>query len=362
MRRAAVLLLTGVLAGCGGSSDEAAPPTTAKTTTEPASDAERPPRSYEELMSRLPPFDVPASPEVEAYREAAIGGFFNRCISPTSGADEAKFTRANRALLDRVPLFPRAKLADEYSRAHHDGNGCPEGLGPPTSWSTSRMCRIPEPARGDAVVRYYERRLAGWERSFGGPPGCEQGFRRGDAFAFVRACGGPLELEATAMPDWEQPPLLKLPPRPYGAQYPLVTDARTTSEPESSEIEHSETCERMSTHDVPSVIIPPTPGIRAEFKNELPTVGGGGSIDQHVLVESWFDKFFGDCPPTQLQLTIPNPKPGEPPFGIHADVRARSGIEEIPIIDSFSAAHVLWATAESVDGHRGRTVAVLIRR
>jgi hypothetical protein len=63
-----------------------------------------------------------------------------------------------------------------------------------------------------------------------------------------------------------------------------------------------------------------------------------------------------------LRLTIPNPKTGQPPFGVHADVRTRSGTEEITIPDSFSEAYILWATAESVDGHRGRTVSVLIRR
>ena len=81
-----------------------------------------------------------------------------------------------------------------------------------------------------------------------------------------------------------------------------------------------------------------------------------------MLVEWSFDEIHGDCPPAQLRLTIPNPTAGQPPFGIHADVGARSGTQEIPLPDSFSEAYILWASAGSIDGQQGRTVSVLIRR
>jgi hypothetical protein len=356
MKWLAALLAVALLAGCGGS-DEAAD---SASTTTTASTEEAPPRTYEELLARLPPFDEPASEEVETYRRAVIETFYGRCLTKEGGADEASFVRANRKVLDEVPVFGGLKLASEYSIGHLDGNGCPEGLGPPTSLTTYRTYRLPAGTTPQEVMAYYEPRLDGWATA--GTSGCEQTFTRGEAYIAVSACGETLQLVARGRERVEIPDPPAPPPRPFGAQYPLVADARETPEPMSYEVEPGETCERITTSYAPSVIIPPTPGIRAEFKNEPPAVGGGGSVDQHVLVEWSFDKILGDCPPTQLLLTIPNPKRGQPPFGIRADVRTRSGTQQLPIIDSFSEAYVLWATAESVDGHRGRTVSVLIRR
>jgi hypothetical protein len=298
---------------------------------------------------------------VETYRRAVIETFYGRCLTKKGGADKTSFVRANRKVLDNTPVFGGLKLVSEYSIDHLDFNGCPEGLGPPTSYTTYRNYRLPAGARPDEVIAYYDRRLRGWTAS--AATGCEKTFTRREAYIAVRACNDSLQLVARGRGPVEIPPAPRPPPRPYGAQYPLVADAYATPEPTSYEAEPGETCERISSGDVPSLIIPPTPGIRAEFKNEPPSgLSGGGSIDQHVFVEWSFDKILGDCPPTQLRLTIPNPNPGQPPFGIHADVRALSGTEQIPIIDSFSEAYILWATAESVDGHRSRTVSVLIRR
>ena len=363
MRWLSALLLVALLAGCGGS--EGATETTAPTTTSPTettsdSGSDAPPRTYDELIARLPPFDEPASEEVETYRRFVIETFYGRCLTKEGGADEASFVRANRKVLDEVPVLGGRKLVNEYSIDHHDGNGCPEGLGPPTSFTTYRNYQLSAGTSPDEVIAFYKQRLTGWTES--GGTTCERTFTRDAAYVAVRACNDTLQLVVRGRGSVEIPDPPQPPPRPYGAGYPLVADDLGIPEPTSYEVESGETCERTSAVDVPSIIIPPTPGIRAEFKNAPPTVGGGGSIDQHVLVEWSFDQILGDCPPTTIHLTLPNPKPGMPPYGTRVDVRARSGTEQLPVLDSFSEAYILWATVESVDGHRGRSVAVLIRR
>lgn len=349
------LLVVLMLAGCGGG-DEAADPGTTTTSSDSADEA--PPRTYDELIARLPPFDVPASEEVETYRRASVETFYGRCLTKEGGAEEVSFVRANRKVLDEVPVFGGQKLVNEYSIDHRDGNGCPEGLGPPTSYTTYRTYPLPAGTPPDEVIAYYERRLPGWKAA--SASGCEQTFTRGEAYVAVRACNDTLQLVVRGRGPVEIPDPPPLPPRPYGLGYPLVANDLGIPEPTSYEVEPGETCERTSAVDVPSIIIPPTPGIRAEWTSE-PVQLGSATLDEHVLVEWSFDKILGDCPPAQLYLTLPNPTPGNPPFGIHVDVRARSGTEHLPVPDSFREAYILWATAQSVDGHRGRSVAVLIR-
>jgi hypothetical protein len=359
MRRAVVLLLVAVVAGCGGSSD--AEPQAVEETPETEGDTADlpPPRSYEEVMARLPPLDVPASADVEAYRKSTIGAFFDRCVNARAVGLKARFVKANRAMLADVPVPAGARKTGEYSIDHGDGNGCPEGLGPPTYFTTYRSYSLPGGTRPAAVLEYYRSALRSFTPS--GYTPCEQTFVRGDAYVAVSACNGTLRLTAKAMERVEPPPPSKPPPRPYGAQYPLVEDDVGIPEPTSYEVESGESCERKPGGDVPSIIIPPTPGIRAEWATE-PLQLGASTLDEHVVVEWSFEKILGDCPPTLLYLTLPNPTPGNPPFGIHVDVRARSGTEHLPVPESFREAYILWATAESIDGHRGRSVAILIRR
>jgi hypothetical protein len=375
MTRLALVLAVGVLAGCAGSDGEAEPQTTTDatvtTTTEEGADTgrEAPPRSYDEFISRLPPFDVPASPEVTAYREATIGQFFDRCVNYRPTDLKARFVKANRALLNRVGAFPGARRVTEYSSDHRDGNGCLEGMGPPTSYSTDRMFELPKGARGPQVVEYYAGRLAGWTPAFA-RGGCEQTFSRGEARLYVEACAeqrgsrvvpGSLRLNATALEDETPPAPPRAPPRPYGAQYPIAANYLESPEPTAYETEPGETCERTSGSDVPSIIVPPPPGIRAELRNERLQLGSA-TFDRFVLVEWSFDKILGDCPPTQLHLTLVNPAEGMSPLSLPSDVRTRSGTERIPVIDPFRDVISLRAAVESVDGTRSRSVAVLIRR
>jgi hypothetical protein len=380
MRRVvAILVLVGMLTGCAGSEDTTTTGTTptetvvstGSTTTETPPDVgtDAPPRTFDEAMARLPPFDVPPSPEVAAYREAVIGGFFERCVPGKGGADEVAFVRANRKLLDRVGVFPGARFVSEFVADAHENNGCLEGMGPATSYTTDRNYRLPDGAKGPDVVRYYGRRLPGWTQAFA-PGGCEQTFTRGGALLYVRACPqqqgsqvvtGPLRLSARALKSVTVPDPPKLPLRPFGAQYPVATGYLESPEPTGYEVEPGTSCERISGGDVPSIIIPPAPGIRAELRNE-PLKLGAGSFPQHVLVEWSFEQILGDCPPTELHLTLVNPNETMPPLSLPFDVHASSGTERLPVLDSFRDVAVLRASAESVDGARSRSVAILIRR
>jgi hypothetical protein len=207
----------------------------------------------------------------------------------------------------------------------------------------------------DDVLSSFKRELAGWTE--GGGTACERNYTRGEAFLAVDACGSSLRLTARALPRVEIPPPPPLPPRPYGAQYPVSEGYGKTPEPASYEVEAGETCERISSSDVPSIVIPPPPGIRAEFSDE-PLHG----FESQVLVEWSFDRILGDCPPVEVNLTLPNPTRGMSPLSLPFDVRARSGTARLPVLDSFRNSYVLWATAESVDGTRSRTVSVFIRR
>jgi len=363
MRWLSAVVLVVLVAGCGGSDSGTTEATPTTTTTETSTDAapDAPPRTFDEFMARLPPFDVPASPEVAAYREATIGGFFERCVPGKGGAEKKSFVTANRNVLDGVPAVAGAKLATEYSIGHRDNNGCLEATGPYTSYTTYMTFRLPAGTRASKVVAFYQRRLREQWTEAGGTT-FERTFTRGEAYVAVRASDESLQLTARARGPVAIPPPPPPPPRPYGAQYPIATGyLDTTPEPMSYELEPGETCERISSGDVPSIIIPPTPGIRAEFRNEMLQVGAG-SFTQHVLVEWSFEQILGDCPPTRLHLTLVNPKPNMPPFSIPVDVRARSGTEKLPVIDSFREAYILRSAVESLDGSRSRSVAVLIRR
>jgi len=359
-----MLIVLAVVVGCGGSeqADDREPPTTQtdtsapKGTTTEAGD-EAPPRTYDELLARLPPFDVPASEEVETYRRAVFEAFFGRCVTTEGGADKATFERANRKVLDRLAAFRGAERISEFSIDHRDGNGRPEGLGPPTSYTTYRSYRLPAGTRAGDVIAFYGRQLSSWAPT--AATTCERTFTRGEAYVAVSACNDSLRLTARALPAVDIPPPPPLPPRPYGAEYPTASDYLELPEPMSYEVEPAETCERISSGDVPSIIIPPSPGVRAVRKRE-PLQLGAGTFEQYVLVEWWFDEIRGDCPPARLHLTLVNPTPGMPPLSIPFDVRARSGTAQLPILDHFRDAHILRATAESLDGVRSRSVAVFV--
>ena len=339
-------------AACAGSDDKATteatqPPTTteaapAPENTSPDTDA-TPPRTYRELMGRLPPFDEPASPEVAAWRKATISAFFGRCVSGRGGADKAVFVAANRKILNAAARFPGATLVAEYSIDQRDGNGCPEGTGPATYYTTYRTYRLPAGTKPAAVFVHYERTLAGWLESAATP--CERAFGQGPGYVVVSACNGMLRLSAQARAPVKPTPPARPPPRPFGLQYPMAHDYLATPEPTGDQSEPGETCERVSGTDVPSIIIPPPPGVSAEIRGK------------EVVVQWDLGTVHGDCPPSELILSYP----AMTAYTIHEPVHAASGVTRMPLLESVPRPTKLTAIAVSVDGVESRRVAVRIR-
>jgi hypothetical protein len=343
MRWLAVVVAVLALGGCSDSHDS----TTADTSsTNEATDA---PHAYTELIARLPRFDEPPSDEVTAYRIATLEARAARCPPRGGGADKSAFVRANADVLALAGMVRGARLVSELAVPRRDGNGCPAGSGPPTYFTTDRTYRLPPGTTASDVFAHYERVLHyGWLETSGRAP-CVRSFAQAAAFIEVDACGGRLRLEALGRAPVVTPAAGRLPPRPFGLQYPAATDQPAPAEP-TDEVASGETCERGTGVDVPSIILPPPPGIRAERR------------DGRVVVEWSFERVLGDCPPTRIIVSVESASPDVPPHTARIDVHDHSGTAELRVPDSFRDASVLRAATESVDGARSRVVAVVIRR
>jgi len=345
-RLLALALFVFLTAGCSGSRDTAATETSTSTASEttPAPRFDKPPRTYRELMARLPPFDVPASREVAAWRKATIEGFLGRCTAGGNGADRASFVAANEKVLSDVALFPGAVFLNQYSVDRKDGNGCPDGSGPATYYVTYRSYRLPPGTKPGAVFRHYQREFFGWLESASTP--CERTYGQGPAYAVVSACKGVLRLSIRARAPVEIPEAAMSPPRPFGVQYPFVRNDLATPKPTAYETDPGETCERVAGTDVPAIINPPPPGVRAEIRGD------------EVVVEWSLGTVRGDCPPSDLVLSYPAVNA----YTIREPVHRASGVTRMPLLDFAPRPTKLTAIAVSVDGVESRPVSVLIRK
>jgi hypothetical protein len=356
MRWLTIVVAVVVLTGCSTSGDDAATGTS-QTTTEvtPDSVPEAPPRTYRELMARLPPFDEPASPEVSAYRKAAVGGFIARCATGRGSADERAFVAANRRVFALAGLVPGARLVSETSVDQRDGNGCLEGTGPASYYTTARTYRLPAGTTVAAVFAHYERTLQGWLETSGSTP-CDRRFSQGPAYLGVDVCKGRMRLTALGQAPLEPPSPSDLPPRPFGAQYPLAQDYGSVPEPTSDETKPGATCERIAGADVPSIIVPPPPGITATIDDEQYRVGSA-TYPGSIVVDWSLGTVHGDCPPAELVVSYPTLTA----FTVHEPVHAGSGVTRIPLVGLGPRPTLLRAAAVSVDGPRSRQVAVRLR-
>jgi hypothetical protein len=343
MRWLAIGVALLALAGCSDSRESTA--TKSAGTTE--MDA---PRAYTELMAQLPPFDEPASAEVTAYRIASIRARISRCAGTGGGATRAAFLRANADVLALAGTVRGAELVSELAVPHRDGNGCPEGSGPPISFTTNRRYRLPAGWTASTVFAHYERVLHyGWLETSGDAP-CERAFAQAAAYLVVDACGGMLRLEALGRGPVVTSAGERLPPRPFGLRYPAAADQPSLGAPTSYEVASGETCERGVGVQAPSIILPPPPGIRADLRGDT------------VVVEWSFERILGDCPPRRIVLAVENASRESAPHTTRIDVHERSGTAELRLPGSFRTASVLRAETESADGTRSRPAAVLIRR
>ena len=336
-------------AGCAGSDDAVAPETTSQQTTiesspetAPAPEG-APARNYRKLMAQLPPFDEPASPEVAAWRKATFTASFDRCASSSGGAAKVSFVAANRSVLNSAAVFPGARFVAEASIAQRDGNGCPDGGGPATYYTTHRTYRLPAGTNPDRVFAHYERELYGWFEAE--ITACEHTYGQGPAYVAVSACNGVLRLSVRARAPFERPPPAPLPARPFGAQYP-VASYLATPEPNVYETDPGKTCERVLGTDAPSIIVPPPPGVSAEIRGK------------QIVVRWSLGTVHGDCPPSDLILSYPAPTA----YTIHQLVHTAAGATRMRLLDGVPPPRRITARAVSVDGTKSRAVAVLVRR
>jgi len=353
LRRLLVLAVCVLLsAGCVGSGDKAAQETVSQPTTDkpppetqttPSDLDSTPPHSYREVMARLPPFDEPASAEVATWRKATITAFLGRCVTGTGGADRASFVRANRKVLKDLAVYRGATVVDEHSIARRDGNGCPDNTGPATYYMTYRRYRLPAATKPAAVFRHYEGELFGWVEA--AISSCEHTFGQGPAYLDVSACGRMLRVAVRARGPVEPPEPTALPARPFGAQYPLASDYLATPKPSGYEVKPGESCERVSGAVVPSIIVPPPPGLSARIRG------------RQVVVEWTLGTVHGDCPPSALDISVS----AVPRAMIVVPVHAASGVSRMPLLHSARRPRRVVARALSVDGAQSRAVAVLVR-
>jgi hypothetical protein len=342
MRWLTIALALLVLAGCSDSHDS-----TPTETTVSDSDA---PSAYRALMAQLPPLDEPASDEVTRYRIAVLEAESAGCAPGKGGAPRPAFVRANAEVLALAGTVRGARLVSARAVPHGDGNGCPAGSGPPTYFTTERVYRLPAGTSADAVFARYERVLHyGWLETTGTRP-CERQFAQAAAYLTVEPCGGILRLAALGLAPVALARDAQLPPRPFGLQYPASADQASQAGPTPDEAESGETCERAAGRDVPSIIVPPPPGVTAAWR------------ERRIVVDWSFAHVQGDCPPRRVLLSVESPDPGSAPYVRRVAVHEHAGTAELSVPGSFEDATVLRAATESVDGTRSRSVAVVIRR
>jgi hypothetical protein len=189
----------------------------------------------------------------------------------------------------------------------------------------------------------------GWLETSGNAP-CERIFGQAAAYLVVDACAGTLRLEALGKAPVVTAAAERLPPRPFGLQYPAAADQPSPAEPTSDEAESGETCERGVGVEVPSIILPPPPGLRAELKAG------------RVVVDWSFERVLGDCPPRRIVMSVESASRGVPAHSADVEVHDHSGTAQIRLPAGFRDPSVLRAATESLDGTRSRVVAVAIRR
>jgi hypothetical protein len=153
----------------------------------------------------------------------------------------------------------------------------------------------------------------------------------------VTACGGPAG--------------------PANAEHYPFVDASSPATPTGYETDPSPSCERaMATfHDGSEpakrpVVIAPAPGLRAV------------AVTEHTIRLEWsFHDLPDDCRPVQLLVSVVA-RGQSPPTTERLKIDGVAGSAELTYPDFLSAPDVALASAYSREGHRSRTVAVLIRR
>jgi hypothetical protein len=139
-------------------------------------------------------------------------------------------------------------------------------------------------------------------------------------------------------------------------EYPLV-DGSSSATPRGYETDPSPSCEReiATFHDGSQptkrpIVIPPAPGLRAT------------AVTEHTTRLEWsFRDLPDDCRPVELLVSVVADGRSPPTTEQHK-ISGVAGSVELTYPDFLAAPDVALASAYSREGHRSRTVSVLIRR
>jgi hypothetical protein len=137
----------------------------------------------------------------------------------------------------------------------------------------------------------------------------------------------------------------RLPPRPFGLRYPAAAD-----QPAPAEVASGKTWERGVGVEVPSIILPPPPGLRAKLNADAVVVDWSSSVCSVIARRG------GSSCRSRARA------PGVSPHSADVAVHDRSGTVRVRLPAGFPDPSVLRAATESIDGTPSRLVAVLIRR
>jgi hypothetical protein len=97
-----------------------------------------------------------------------LGYLFGTGAGVIGNADRSQHVAGNEALLRQVPVSPGARYLTAYTTESKDNNGCPEGLGPITSYSTTHVYALEAALSRSAVIQWYRSRFAARCRFSGG--------------------------------------------------------------------------------------------------------------------------------------------------------------------------------------------------
>jgi len=119
------------------------------------------------------------------------------------GVDKEKWLAQNRAIMNRLPLYPSARLEASFAKGDPTGNESPDEGGPNTSFWSTRQYGLVAAVIPEDVLRFYRRELEP-EWTPGDHAPCSYSWHRGEASLNVDACypaGFALHVNHDPIPD-----------------------------------------------------------------------------------------------------------------------------------------------------------------
>jgi hypothetical protein len=124
----------------------------------------------------------------------AIAATTSGCLN--DGVDRDEYTARNLRILDRVPVYPGARVTSAETIEERSSGIFGDNSGPPIRYTSYRGYVLPTGTPPEAVLAFYDRELKPrWAPVLGAMP-CEQTYRHGVAQIYLMACHDRLMLQA----------------------------------------------------------------------------------------------------------------------------------------------------------------------